>query len=216
MINRASRLKTVPSAHAAYPVKVKGFTRGWWARTNVKGLTTTFLGCVRLEEFRKFRKPRPNDDGFNGVFFEISDRDLVDMDKREMGYERILIQHELLEFYEFQPSPEKESEFFIYVNKFPSEEKFSDSLPSPDVPIVQSYVDICMEGCLELEMEFPFQNEDEFVREFLDTCHEWNSHWVNDRIQPRRPHAYFPLAFKVDQILYDSPLEPIYDTVRIE
>ncbi|WP_345031507.1 gamma-glutamylcyclotransferase family protein [Ravibacter arvi] len=216
LINRASRLMTVPTAHEAFPVKLEGFTRGWWARTPVPGFTTTFLGCISVADFRRFRGERPHDDYLNGVFFEVSDEDLLAMDKRERGYDRVLVAKSQLGFYEASSGFDPDGEFYIYLNNFSDEAQFESALPSENVPIVQSYVDICMEGCLEQEAEFSFLLEEDFVSRFLLSCQEWNVHWVNDRIHPRRPHVYSPQAFKIDQILYDSPLKRIYETVRIE
>ncbi len=216
LINRASRLRTVPAAHDAFPVRLEGYTRGWWARTPVKGLTTTFLGCVSVEDFRKFRGERSHDNYLNGVFFEVSDEELLAMDQREKGYDRVLVDKSRLGFYEDSSSFDPDGDFYIYLNNFRDEAHFTGSLPSAEVPIVQSYLDICMEGCLEQEAEFPSLRENEFVSQFLLSCQEWSMNWVNDRIYPRRPHVYFPPAFKIDQILYDSPLRRIYENVRIE
>lgn len=41
LIEDASRRSTTPAARNAWPVRVLGITRGWWARGAATGLTTT-------------------------------------------------------------------------------------------------------------------------------------------------------------------------------
>ena len=57
-------------------------------------------------------------------------------------------------------------------------EKFA-ALPSAQHPILQTYVDVCMSGCLE--------HGREFARLFVETTDAWSEFWVNDREVPRRP-----------------------------
>lgn len=216
LISRVSRLRTIPSAQIAYPIKVKGYTRGWWARTGVYGYSTTFLGCVSTSDFRKFEGEKENDDYFNGVVFEVSDEELVSADKREKGYLREKVPFGSIEFYGEMPELDTDGNFFVYLNQFETPDQFFLAFPSVDMPVVQSYVDICLEGCIEIEQEYSAYPIQEYTSDFLATCQSWNTSWVNDRIQPRRPHTHFPLAQEVDRILYQSQLYEIYKNVKIE
>lgn len=73
-----------------------------------------------------------------------------------------------------------------------------------DFPIVQSYVDICINGCLEIENSIPKAKEDHFTIDFIRSTTKWNTHWANDRIYPRRPFMYRKNAFAIDTILKDN------------
>jgi hypothetical protein len=68
-------------------------------------------------------------------------------------------------------------------------------------PIVQSYVDICIDGCLEIEAMYPLARDAHFAEQFVKTCTDWKTPWINDRIFPYRPFIYMPRASKIDEIL---------------
>lgn len=70
--------------------------------------------------------------------------------------------------------------------------------PSADFPIVQSYVDIMLGGCLEIEKNFAIA---QFAEMCVTTTTGWSQHWVNDRIYPRRPFIYQPRSREIDQML---------------
>src|SRR5262249_44445648 len=76
---------------------------------------------------------------------------------------------------------------------------FQTGEPTAAVLMVQSYVDICINGCLEIEAQYPRARG--FAQEFIRSTTGWNAHWVNDRIYPRRPFIYVPNAFLIDQAL---------------
>jgi len=71
--------------------------------------------------------------------------------------------------------------------------------PTPDIPMVQSYVDICVNGCLEIEALY--RTATGYAQEFMKTSTGWNKYWVNDRLYPRRPFIYCPNASAIDQAL---------------
>ena len=75
--------------------------------------------------------------------------------------------------------------------------------PTPTLPMVESYVDICVNGCLEIEALYR-KTQGVFVQEFIRTTTGWNKYWVNDRLYPRRPFIYCPNADKIDQALKDG------------
>jgi hypothetical protein len=69
--------------------------------------------------------------------------------------------------------------------------------PTPGCPIVQSYVDICVNGYLDIETLY--RTVQGFARDFIATTAGWNSHLVIDRIYPRRPFIYVPNASDTDR-----------------
>lgn len=74
----------------------------------------------------------------------------------------------------------------------------SDERPTPEFPIVQSYLDLCLRGCLELDASHPRAEGRARVTEFLQDAHGWSEHWINDRVHPRRPFVEEPNAPVID------------------
>lgn len=189
LLETESRKRTNPLVETVYPLKIHGFLRGWFARTGVEGLTTTFLGCVKTAQ----------ESFVNGVIYEVSKEELNELDKREKGYKRILVNHEEIEdYFSIINSTDK---VFIYSNEFLNNKIPADSLPTKDYPIVQSYVDMCIQGCMEIESEHDSSVIKDFTKDFIQSTKYWSKWWVNDRIFPRRPFIYRPDAYKIDGLL---------------
>jgi len=93
--------------------------------------------------------------------------------------------------------PWDRGEVFIFVSNPPDISKTKE--PTPNIPMVQSYVDICINGCLEIEALY--RSAPGFLQEFIKTSTGWNKFWVNDRLYPRRPFIYIPKASDIDQAL---------------
>ena len=81
---------------------------------------------------------------------------------------------------------------------------------------MQSYVDICLNGCLEIEATYPLAKEAEFAETFLKTSTNWSKYWVNDRIYPRRAFIYIPNASKIDALIKKVLGEEIFSSIEIE
>ena len=103
--------------------------------------------------------------------------------------------------------PEPNGQTWIYVSK-----PQGVALPDSHYPIVQSYVDIFVSGCLEQEERFGLA---EFSQQCLSTTTDWSEHWVNDRIYPRRPFVFQPKARQIDNLL-SKPLQQYFSHIRIE
>jgi len=197
LIEQASRTRTTAAAIYVLPAKVKGFARGWWARTGVVGFSTTFAGAI------------PKELAFmNGVVYAVSDDELDRTDKRESGYTRTDITKsvEILGG-SFKP----EGKVWVYLNKFNDEQELKNSLPSAEFPIVQSYVDICLTGCLQIQQGFPEAGN--FAAEFIQSTQEWSKYWENDRANPRRPFA-IPMAQDID-VLLQKHLPTYFPEIRL-
>ena len=126
LIEQVSRTRTTPAAIYVLPAKVKGFTRGWWARTGALGFSPTFLGAVA-----------ETSGSMNGVVYAASEEELARTDKREAGYTRMDVTNSIeILGGAFKPK----GKVWIYANK---PEDRQTNLPSPDFPIVQSYIILC-------------------------------------------------------------------------
>ena len=74
------------------------------------------------------------------------------------------------------------------------------SPPSAKYPILQSYVDVCLSGCLE--------HGEEFAREFIETTFLWSPFWLNERELARRPWVHESHYVQIDKLLKTSV--PLY------
>jgi len=210
LIERNSRLRTIPSAEIAYPAKVSFLKRGWFARTPTHTLSTTYLGCV----------PYDNEESMvNGVIFEVSEQELKDADDREKGYDRIPVDPKHIEFYmDTDPIDLTTTKIWVYINKFPEYEIPDNALPDAECPIVESYVDICIHGCIEVESEYERAKAANYIKDFIESTDFWLvPYWVNDRIYPRRPFMYCPQANQIDKALINYLKDPdLIKKIKIE
>lgn len=193
LMNEASKRIQAPNASDAVPVRVWGYERGFFHKTESVGfnMKTTFLG-IKASEF----------EGFNAALYEIPAGEIRATDERENGYCRVLVNRDKITVLGTLPLPvkgialaPKDGEIWIYESM---DAQVADA--TDDIPIVQSYVDIFLEGCIDLEKKFGI---DDFAKECITTT-TWSDKWVNDRPQPRRPAKYFPKAKDVDKLLKDN------------
>jgi hypothetical protein len=196
LMQTASKLSTEPDAGISLPVVVTGFQRSW--STHGVAFPTTYLG---VQPSRSARMAAALYRAF------LKDGKLAS-DAREISYCRVAVapgQVEMLDASSL-PSP---SQIWIYVNK-------PETLAAPDsnYPIVQSYVDIFITGCLELQDRVADAAVD-FVEACVRTTGGWSEHWVNDRPMPRRPYQYQPRAFEIDKHL-QRLLPELYGSIEIE
>src|SRR3954452_21876728 len=193
LIEDESRRRTTPSAVDAWPARVKGIRRGWWARGAKSGLTTTYLGAIA--------DPDPKVT-CNGVIYRVSAEELAATDRRESaGYQRCRIENDHITMLDGRSRP-PEGLVWAYVNLIPPDQ-IGDNLPTPKFPMVQSYVDICIHGCLEVEGRYPTAAG--FTQDFIATTDEWSRYWVNDRLYPRRPFIFQPASSDIDAALKSAP-----------
>jgi cation transport regulator ChaC len=191
-----SRKRTSPQAGPANPVEVRGYRRGWFARPVTVGYGTTFLGVV------------PDREGhFNAVIYQVDPAELAATDRREMLYCRSGVDASDVTELQTQALSVSGGQAWIYVS-MPQ----NIATPSSRYPIVQSYVDIFVSGCLEQEQRFGLKD---FSQECLTTTTDWSVNWVNDRIYPRRPSIYQPKARQIDDLLHDK-LRQYFSTIKME
>jgi hypothetical protein len=95
-----------------------------------------------------------------------------------------------------------EGKFYLYLNPFPLRD-IKHHLPTAQFPIVQSYVDLCVHGCLEVEARY--RTAKGFTDEFFATSYGWSKYWVNDRLYPRRAFGALAPASDIDAALQGHP-----------
>ena len=191
-----SRKRTSPQAGPAHPVAVKGYRRGWFARGETVGFGATYLGVVPRRE-----------DHFNAVIYEVDPAELLATDKRELSYCRAAVAIRDITPLDSGLVAAPGAQVWIYANR-----PEGVATPSSRYPIVQSYVDIFVSGCLEQEQRFGLA---EFAKQCLSTTADWSEHWVNDRIYPRRPFIFQPKAGQIDDLL-SKQLRQYFSGIRIE
>ena len=197
LVETESRSRTSSSALYASPVNVGGIQRGWFDQTGGVSLSTTYLGAV----------PNPNAN-CNGVIFQVSQQQLDEFDARETGYKRERIPQSNVTMLDgSKAAPDGDIWYYANVQKH---------VASPKFPIVQSYVDICLNGCLEIEATYPLAKQAKFAETFIKTCSDWSKYWVNDRIYPRRAFIYVPNASQIDQLIVNVLGQELFASIQIE
>ncbi len=107
------------------------------------------------------------DGQINGVLLEIDEVALAEFDRRERGYQRIALTADRIHTQEhFDP----EKPIWIYVTE-------QHQPPCSQSPIVQTYVDTVLSGCLEFS--------EAFARQFVEQTLGWQHPLDNDRHAPK-------------------------------
>jgi cation transport regulator ChaC len=182
LVQRQSRMGTAAGAEFAYPVIVRGVSRGWFDQTGGPSWNPTYLGAV-LEK----------DSVCNGVIFPVASAEFAAYGEREVGYQLTKIDPSQITMLDgSQTVPE--ADIWFYGN---TEKRF----PSSEHPIVQSYVDVCLDGCLEIEGMYPLARQANFAEQFVKITSNWQPPWINDRIYPWRPSVCVPRASQIDTLI---------------
>ncbi len=190
LINSVSRSSTAGASVPAIPVRVSaafGYYRTWNDRS-ASGFT-----ALGLSKSGSGEKPST----INGVLYAVTDDDMAKYDAREQGYARLEVPRDEIEAVSWQRLPETGT-IWVYVPVGPNGEA-GVGLPPPDAqyPLLQSYIDVVVEGGLEYG--------EEFARETLETTGGWTDTWLNDRELARRPWVRDPDSAAVDSLLASAP-----------
>lgn len=186
LINSASRNATAATPVEVIPVRVSeklGYVRSWNFRSP-SGFTA--LGV---------RKSRAGDAArtINGVLYAVVGDDMARFDAREAGYARIEVPYDMIEALSWQ-APPRVGKIWMYVPVMPAHAPGEDlPLANADYPLLQSYIDVLVEGGLEFG--------DDYARELIETTTGWNRFWLNDRVLARRPWVYDKRSGAVDALL---------------
>lgn len=192
LMQEASKREDDAKAGDNYPIYLMGYERGWIEKGHPIGLSTTYLGVRKRCNAR-----------VNAVYYQTNN--IKQYDKREGGYCRQQIPAKFIQFLRAKP-PEK-GQFWIYVPENDRNHKVSSKYP-----IVQSYVDIFLSGCFELEKKYHLKN---FAKDCIKTTKNWSSYWVNDRIYPRTAADNHPYIYDID-LLINKELPEYFKNIRIE
>ncbi|HEY6432278.1 MAG TPA: gamma-glutamylcyclotransferase family protein [Acetobacteraceae bacterium] len=186
LINSASRNATSDHPIAAIPVRVSaafGYIRGWDDRSP-SGFTALGL-----------RKPEPGESAMtiNGVLYPVEGNDMAAFDARERGYIRVEVPRADIEAVSWQGLP-ADGRIWVYVPDIAGREA-GTGLPLPDAkfPMLESYIDVVIQGGLEYGREF--------AREIIVTTKDWSPYWLNDRDLARRPWVFDKQSAVVDKLL---------------
>jgi hypothetical protein len=190
LINAASRNSTVGRVVPAIPVRVSaafGYLRAWDDRSS-SGFTALGL-----------RKPNANESAstINGVLYPVEGGDMAKYDIREQGYKRVEVPRDEIEAVSWQQLP-MTGRIWVYIPvKADGEPGVGLPAASAQFPLLQSYIDVVVEGALDYG--------ETFARELLETTSDWSQYWLNDRELARRPWVYSPASSQVDQLLMETP-----------
>lgn len=157
LMNNENRLSTLPAVREVLPVRVQGLRREW----NVQSILRTFtvLGVM------------PCQDAYcTGILFPVLEQELHELDGRERGYNRIEIASEKIKRFGAFERPTREGKIWTYTPQEPQS-------VNEEYPLVQSYLDIVLSGCLQFG--------EAFAKNFIRTTQGWSEYWVNDRLEPR-------------------------------
>lgn len=103
----------------------------------------------------------------NGVLLEINATELAQFDTREKGYQRHLLTAGQIEC---THALDHNDQIWVYIKNEPEP-------PCHKAPVLQTYIDTVLEGCLEIS--------DSFARFFVEHTIGWHHPIENDRHQPR-------------------------------
>lgn len=179
-------------AAAAFLSPQFGYSRSWSFRAPT-GFTA--LGLVAGVD----SNPQP----IFGVVFPVSNEGLSLFDQREVGYRRVEIsaEHLTISLEHGSTSARERAKQFIESLSFSRTSKIwvyipeESSRPSEDHPILQTYVDICVRGCLRWGGEALAGN-------FLISTFGWSEYFLNDAPLSRRPWLH-----RLDYGVIDACLE---------
>lgn len=194
LISEASKKLTSTAVKNNHPILIHGFKRGFIEKSINEPLGTTYLGVI------------PFDAGiFNGVYFELNTPEVINtFDKRESSYCRLEVPHQQLKALDNTPLPD--GQYWLYITSH------THHTPTKNHPITQSYVDVFLTGCLEMQEKFKLHD---YAKQCITETSYWSVHWVNDRIFPRRPHVYQPNAYLIDALLKEN-IPSLFQKIRIE
>ncbi|MGF1700363.1 gamma-glutamylcyclotransferase [Photobacterium makurazakiensis] len=152
LINHYSRTRTGQTSEAV-AVTVKGIER-YWGKIDSRYSISPLVAMVGAGEC-------------NGVLVRVDDEALQCFDQRELGYQRIELEpNQIITSNEI----DKHQPIWVYVR--PQHEP-----PCEVQPIMQTYVDTVLAGCLSIS--------ETFAKTFVQTTQGWHYPLENDRHQPK-------------------------------
>ena len=152
LINTASRQLTGRTGDAI-PVIAKGLVRYWGKIDDSYIMSPLVVNQGKGE--------------VSGVLLEVSAEELAEFDRREAGYQRIALESSQIES---EHSFDSKLPIWVYITEH-------HQPPCQQSPIVQSYVDTVLTGCLEIS--------EQFAHHFIANTIGWQFPYENDRHSPK-------------------------------
>lgn len=184
IINQNSRNLCKNEVYDVIPARLSsklGYRRCWNYRCSTSKFTA--LGLEKVSEDKACT--------INGVLYPIITDNLDYFDEREEGYDRIKINNTDIQSCCWINIPNYDCNIYIYIPK-----KDNSYYPNNIYPYLQSYLDMCILGCLKYGTDF--------TKEFLETTFCWNKYWLDDRILSRRPWVYQSNYKLIDNLLKEN------------
>jgi hypothetical protein len=174
LMNGVAKEKTVPCTGPNIPVRVFGYCRKFNCEGTFLHRPTTLLGVE--EDPNRY---------FTGVAFSLlDDRQLAQLDEKEKYFYRQRVRDSQIQFLNGSDAQlvQRGNEvmkprFWIYLVR-----PDFQGCPSPTCPILQTYLDIFVEGCLQIEETFGISD---FTQESLCTTKGWREMQWRSYIQDR-------------------------------
>jgi len=194
-----SSASSLPGRPAVVSARM-GYQRGWNFRSNTGftalGIRRVVVNTSATTEDADSALPAAEEQvasDINGVLFRIRHSVLADFDRREVGYDRVQIPFDCIDFPPLTEAVEcidnipSDARLWVYVPR--------DVLPADeDHPVLQSYVDTVMQGCL-------FWGGEAMAETFVRTTTDWSVYFLNDTPSSRRPWLYRQQYTVIDKIL---------------
>lgn len=210
IINEASRQSTALNAGvSAEPAVVASLLdpslRRTWSFRSHSGFTA--LGLERLASDEELRH-QP----VVGVLFPIDKDVFSEFDAREVGYQRVSIECRLIKVHDEYGSDETKRLAEQYTELLRDEltrvwvylpDEGRAKPPDRDHPVLQSYLDVCLRGCLEWGGE-------SLACEFVESIGGWTEFFLYDTPLSRRPWIH-----RKDHLILDGILEKFAEHVRL-
>jgi hypothetical protein len=208
LVETKSRASTVASALYAQPAVALGIQRGWFDRVETAGYSPTYLGAY---------EDKSGNAACNGVIYPVTQQEYDAYVKRESGYKPTPVTAGMI-MLDGTSGPPPSTKGVIYFASTKVQKA------DPKFPIVQSYVDVCLTGCLQIEAAYPLARTIQikggpvfrFSELFIESTSEWSPYWENDRLLPRRPFVHQPNANDIDTLLNNAPkTKGIYPSIQL-
>jgi hypothetical protein len=190
-------MHTWPTAEFAYPAVVKGIARGWFNQTEGSSWSPTYVGGVPEEGAE-----------CTGVIFPVTADELDSFSRRESGYRPTRIDRSQIAMLDGSSAP-PDGDIWYFAN-------IDKRLPSAEHPIVQSYVDVCLNGCIEIEAAYEQARRSNFAEQFIRTTAHWGPPWINDRIYPWRPFVHVPRARAIDALIRKVLGDDMFAQIKVK
>lgn len=157
LIDEQSKRKTDKTAQENRPITLKGYQRSW----SIHGTHSTFLSVTEKAKA-----------SFNGVIYKLKHpHHIRKYDQREKGYcRKEIFLHQINTFGINLP---QKIQCWIYISNHAKNES-----PSATFPIMQSYVDTFLRGCIQIEEKYQIKD---FAKRCILTTTQWSNAWINDR-----------------------------------